>query len=108
MFKKVGKKYEVTQDFVWFVGIDELNFAVPIYVGYQFESSVPWFLRWILSPDHPKFLTAACVHDIMLEAGFSRPLSDSQWLEVARSKDAPRLKRELAFLAIRSRGLFGK
>jgi len=108
-FTKGGSRGYVLQDrFSWNIGKPNSSLVIHIPKGYEFESSVPVFLRWVLSPDDPLFLKAACIHDYLLENGYSRPFADTQWLDAARSVNAPRFKRETAFVVIRSRSLFRK
>jgi len=73
--------------------------------GFEFESSVPRGLRWVLSPDDPRFLKAAAVHDWLLENGYQTDFADSQWRDAARSDHAPRWKRAGAFFLMRLRRL---
>jgi hypothetical protein len=74
-----GRGYYTTQEFHWYLGKD--NFGVPIVipVGREFESSVPPLLGWIISPDDPKFLRAALVHDFLLESGHGAWTSAGEW-----------------------------
>lgn len=108
-FTKGGNRaYTVDADFDWPIGKVGSPWVLTVPAGFEFESSVPLLLRWVLSPNDPRFLKAAAIHDYLLEHGYSRPFSDAEWLDAARSVHAPRLKRELAFITIRSRGLFGR
>lgn len=92
----------------WHLGWKGSDFVVIVPVGFEFESSVPRGLRWLLSPDDPDFLWAAALHDYLLEKikGIRRPFADSQWLDAARSDNAPKLKRESAYLGMRARMFF--
>jgi len=71
--------------------------------GWEFESSVPWFLHWVFSPDDPFFLKSAAIHDYLLEKGFRQAFADSQWFEAALSEHAPPLRTWLGYSFMRAR-----
>ena len=65
--------------------------------GSELESSVPYSLRWLWSPDDPFYLKAALIHDVLLESG-SRPFeADGQWRAAALSEKAPAFRTGIAF-----------
>ena len=93
-FTKGGARgWIVTAPFVWSLGNKDSAVKVTIAQGYEFESSVPWYARWILNPDDPRFLLAACIHDWLLEGGFRQVSSDLEWWDGARKGGAPWLLR---------------
>lgn len=103
--KKGGSRGYVTVEVRrWESGWKGSGHWIEIPIGFEFESSVPWFMRWYLSSDDPFFIWAACLHDFLIEVVKARrPFCDSQWLEAARSVKAPALKREYGYLAMRIR-----
>jgi hypothetical protein len=67
----------------------------------EFESSVPWWARWFISRDDPRFLLAALVHDYMLESGvYGRPQAAAEWYDGAMAGGAPRRKAKVAFIGL--------
>ena len=46
--------------------------------GYPFDASIPWFLRWIISPHDPRVRRASLYHDWLLHnAKWRRELADA-------------------------------
>lgn len=73
----------------WRIGGPMVDHPVIIPAGFTFDSSVPWYLRWLLSPHDPRFLLAACVHDWLLEQGYGRAQAAAEWYDGARKGGAP-------------------
>lgn len=92
---------------VWDVGTKGSGFQITIPAGTEFESSVPWFARWIIGRDDPRFLLAALVHDHLLESGiYGRPQAAAEWYDGAMAADAPPLRAKLAFVGIAAWAVF--
>ena len=111
MVRKGGSRgYVVVRPVTWHIGKKNSGWIFTVEAGREFESSVPWFARWLLSQDDPYFLKAAAIHDKLIEEGYRRPFCDAEWLDAARSVKAPKLKREAGHIAMRMRlfvkGLF--
>ena len=101
MFSAGSKRaYKVDAGFAWEIGKKNSGWFLRIPAGTEFESSVPRFFHWFLSPDDQRFLKAACVHDTLLEKGYTRAFADSQWFEVNMSEHTPRIKTLLAYLGM--------
>ena len=69
-----------------------------IEAGRGFESSVPRWLWWAWSPDDPRFLKSALIHDELLERGYKPAFADSQWIEAALSEHAPEWKTKAGYI----------
>ena len=98
-----ARGYVVTRPLLWDIGKRGSGWVFEIPIGKEFESSVPWALRWVFSPDDPAFLKAAAIHDTLLEAGYRSAFADSQWFEAAMSEQAPALKAWVAYSGMRGR-----
>lgn len=109
-YEKGGSRgYVTTRPRLWESGWKGSGHLITVPEGFEFESSVPRLLKWVISPDDPYFLWAACLHDYLIEVVKARrPFCDSQWLEAARSDKAPALKREFAYIGMRVRMLVKK
>jgi len=81
-----GDRYRLGSDLVWDIGIKGSDWQLTIPAGFTFESSVPWWLRWIVSAHHRAWLLAAAIHDWLLELGFDSAFSAGEWLRAARAK----------------------
>lgn len=74
-FDSIGKgEYVLASDLVWEIGGKGSGWFLTVPKGFRFESSIPWFMRWLVSQDHRPWLMAAAVHDYLLE--FMPPPSD--------------------------------
>mgnify|MGYP000589673145 CR=1 FL=1 len=102
MFERgTTRRWRSTQRIVWEIGRQGSGRTIIIPPGREFESSVPKLFRWFISPDDPRFLLAALVHDHMLEAGiYGRPQAAAEWYDGALAGGAPRGKAKLAFIAV--------
>lgn len=90
----------------WHIGKKGSPYVRVIPVGYEFESSVPWWATWFLDQDDPLFLEPAAVHDWFLEYGYSPAFCDSQWYDACRKTGAPLFKRELIYTLMRFRRMW--
>lgn len=95
------RRWRTTEPVTWNVGNKYSHWKLTIPAGREFESSVPWWARWILSQDDPRFLLAALIHDVMLEEGvYGRPQAAAEWYDAALAGGAPRWLAIPAFLAV--------
>lgn len=102
--RKGGSRgYVLVAPIVWHLGKKDSGHILTIPKGTEFESSVPWVLRWLWSVDDPYFLKAAAIHDFMLENGYFKDSADSEWYQAALCENAPRLKAEFARTGMRLR-----
>lgn len=94
-------RHRVTRAFIWSVGKKHSKWMLWIPEGFEFDSSVPRWLRPVFPPNDPWFLKAACVHDMLLAEGFRFAFADSQWFEAALSVGAPKLRTWTAYTLMR-------
>jgi hypothetical protein len=95
-----ARRYVTTRAISWGIGAKGSPWRLIIPAGREFESSVPRFARWILSPDDPRFLRAALIHDHLLEAGFRPFFAAGEWYDAALSQGAPRALALIAALGV--------
>jgi len=79
----------------WDVGRKGSGYVLELKAGRHFDISVPYFLRWFLSPHDRPVLMAARVHDELLEEGFDKAFASS---EFRRALIARGLSRPFAWL----------
>lgn len=95
------RAWRSVQAIAWHVGRKGSGDVVMIPEGREFESSVPVWMRWVISPDDPRFLLAALVHDYMLEEGiYGRPQAAAEWLDAALAGGAPPFRTRVFFVAV--------
>lgn len=100
-----SRGYVVTHDLHWWIGKEYSGWLLTVPAGTEFESSVPWALTWVFSPDDPFYLKAAAVHDFLLERGYRPAFADVNWIEAALSVRAPAGRTWWAYRAMRLRRL---
>ena len=101
------RRWRTTIPIPWDVGRKASGHRVTIPAGTEFESSVPFFARWWLSRDDPRYLLAALVHDYLLEAGiYGRLQAGADWDDAARAAGAPAAKTNLALMGIMAKALW--
>jgi hypothetical protein len=97
----LDRRWALSHDVDWEIGSQGSGRWITIPAGTEFESSVPWALRWFVSPDDQRFLLAALVHDYMLESGRFGPLqAAAEWFDGAMAGGAPRTKAKTLFAGI--------
>lgn len=95
------RAWRLLDTIVWHVGRARSGVIVTIPAGREFESSVPWWLSWVISPDDPRFLVGAVVHDDALESGrFGRAQAAAEWLDGALAGGAPPWLAKCAYVAV--------
>lgn len=102
MFERgITRRYRSTRPIEWEIGRQGSDWWVTIPAGTEFESSVPWWARWFISRDDPRFLLAALVHDYLLEEGtYGRPQAAAEWYDGALAGGAPKWKARLAYIGV--------
>lgn len=99
-YERRGDKYYLTSDLKWEVGKKHSGLTITIEESFEFESSVPKWLRWLWSPDDPYFLKAAAIHDWLLENGYRPAFAAGEWHDAAKSVHAPKIRRLFGFMAV--------
>lgn len=95
------RRWRTSDAVIWHIGRAQSGRVIIIPPGREFESSVPRWARLILSPDDPRFLLAALIHDVMLEDGIYGPTqAAAEWHDAALAGGAPRRLAALAYIAV--------
>lgn len=95
------RRWRLARSILWDLGRKGSGKPLVIPAGVEFESSVPWYARWIIHPDDPRFLLAALVHDFLLETEiYGRAQAAAEWFDGALAGGAPTWKAKLVFVAI--------
>lgn len=96
-----ARRWRSAADVTWHIGRAQSGRIIVISAGREFESSVPWWARWIISQDDPRFLLAALIHDVMLEDRiYGRAQAAAEWLDAALAGGAPAHIARPAFVAV--------
>lgn len=93
-------RYALAQPLRWRIGGPMVDHAVLIPAGFVFDSSVPVWLRWVVSPHDARFLLAALVHDWLLAEGYGRWQAAAEWFDGALAGGAPRGLARAAFCVV--------
>lgn len=95
-----GEKFVTTKEVVWELGRLGSGVFVVVPVGYYFDVSVPRCLHWLLDPKTPEFLKAACLHDYLLERGWSRTSAAGPFSEALAAEGVARTTRLVMTLSV--------
>lgn len=79
-----GIDYQATKELTFDVGRKGSGWRVTVPVGFYFQVSVPWYLRWLVNPHNEAYHKAAALHDVMLEEGNDRKTSGAVFYDVLR------------------------
>lgn len=94
-----GIVYRLTQPLVWRIGHEN----GPVYTvpaGFEFDMSVPRFLRWLFDPHRSDFHKAAALHDHMLQAGWSRITAGAEFHNALKADGVTAWKRLVMLIAV--------
>lgn len=91
--------YSPGDNVAWEIGAKGSGWVLTVPAGFVFDSSVPWFLRWLVSPHHEPWLLAAAVHDRLLSLGHDKAFAAGEWLRAVRANAARDNKAWLALPA---------
>lgn len=86
--RRAGIQYEVGSLLQWEIGKEGSGLWLSIPRGFHFDSSIPIWLRWLISPHRREWLLAACVHDFLLINGFDKAFAAGEWYRASLAKDA--------------------
>ena len=87
-WQRRGERWELSQPLEWEIGREGSEWLLVIPPGFTFDSSVPRWLRWLVSPDHEPWLLAAAVHDYLLQSGFDKAFAAGEWYRAAKTKQS--------------------
>lgn len=92
MFREYGdyqplgdKNYVVTEEIKWELLKSGSGFVLRIPVGFMFNFSCPRVLSWLINPNNPKYMLAACVHDYLLLQKVNRGRSSIEFFYALRA-----------------------
>lgn len=96
-----ARDYVTLKEIDWTVGGKDSDHQITVPFAFEFESSVPSYLHWLVSPDNPDFLLSACIHDYLLEEKNYEPLAAAaEWHSAAKKSGVPFWKRVPMFVFI--------
>ena len=97
--KTSENKYTMFEPLEWEIGLKGSGWLLIIPEGFLFDSSVPKWLRWLVSPDHQPWLLAAAIHDYLLVQGHDKAFAAGEWYRAARAMAKTDTKRWLVLPA---------
>lgn len=90
-----GGDYLTAAELRWNLGKQGSGLTYTVEAGFQFDVSVPFFLRWAFDPHRSDYLKAAALHDHMLIAGWSRATAAAEFYNALRADGVSRWRRSL-------------
>ena len=94
-----GATYRPVELVRWEIGLKGSGWVLDIPTTFHFDSSIPWFLRWIVDQHHEAWLLAAAVHDRLLALGHDKAFAAGEWFRAARAMADTDTKRWLVLPA---------
>jgi hypothetical protein len=95
-----GDGYKLAYAVRWDIGAPGSGVTYTVPAGFRFDVSIPWFARWLFSPQDRRFLKAAALHDHMLLNGWNRIEAGATFHEALKADSVVRWKRLAMFLAV--------
>lgn len=99
-------RYVVVVPLEWEVGKVGSGLWVRVPIGFFFDKTVPWWLRWMgfiipaFNPHHEKHLKGAAMHDWTLAQGWDRVSAAAAASEAWRASGVRRFERLVLVLSI--------
>ncbi|MCZ4272464.1 DUF1353 domain-containing protein [Maritalea porphyrae] len=94
-----GIQYQFNRDLRWAVGHKDGEVFV-VEAGTPFDVSVPWSLRWLISPHDHRYHKAAALHDEMLKKGWSRATAAAEFFNALKADDVKGIELWAMFLGV--------
>jgi hypothetical protein len=85
---------------VWEIGRKGSGKPEIIPVGFEFDFSVPRLLEWLVDPHDADNLAAAALHDWLLDDGYDRPFSASEFRRVLVARGVKSAKAWVKYFAV--------
>lgn len=98
--KPEGAGYITTAPLSWEVGRIGSGLWVRVPVGFAFDVSVPWLLRWIFDPHDPRYRKAAALHDYTLSLHWDRVSAAAAFADALAACGVGRIERLAMVLAV--------
>lgn len=95
-----GLRKITTKTIHWDIGKKNSGFRYQVKPGFVFDVSVPRALHWLLNPNDPRFMKAACLHDHMLVAEWTRPAAAGVFHDAIKADGVSATKRLIMFIAV--------
>lgn len=95
-----GIQYVTTVGVRWDMGKKNSGWTLKIPAGTVFDLSVPWFGRWYANPHDQRYHLAALLHDLLLEAGYSRAFAASAFDDALAANGISKAKRRVLLAVV--------
>ena len=101
MMERIGdsNKYRLIKGIAWSLSPTNHGVCIKIESGFEFDISVPFIFRWLVSPHDPKILMPAALHDKMIQQDMNRITCSTEFARAARYKGCSKLMCSILFLS---------
>jgi hypothetical protein len=96
----MGDDFITVRAIRWHLGRSGSGWVYTVEAGFRFDVSIPVWAQWAFDPKDERYLKAACLHDHMLENGWSRVTAGAEFHEALRADGVGRIRRKLMWLAV--------
>ena len=95
-----GARWRVVRPVPWEIGRPGSGLWLIVPIGYEFDVSVPWWLRWAVDRRDPRYLKAAALHDWALDDRWDRVSAAAAFADALRADGVGRARRLAMTLAV--------
>ena len=79
-------RYQLDAPLCWDIGAKGSGWQFTIPKGTVFDITIPWFVRWAISPHDTRILPAAAVHDELLKQNFGPAFASAEFFRAAKAR----------------------
>ncbi len=95
-----GIVYRTRSPIIWAVGFKESNWRVIVPASFEFDVSVPFWLRCLFNPHEPRYFKAAALHDWLLKKGWDRMVTGAVFHDALRADGVSKWRALAMWLAV--------
>lgn len=102
MFERIPNtsRYKVTREIIWDIGFKGNQNKEIVPIGFTFDVSIPFGLRWVFNRHNVRYFKASALHDYLLMIGYDRVSAAGAFNHGLKSNDVPYATRLVMTLAV--------
>lgn len=93
-------KYSLLEPITWDIGFKGNTNKESVPIGYVFDVSIPFLLRWLFNRHNPRYFKASALHDYLLDIGYDRVSAAGAFNHGLKSEGVPYITRFVMTLAV--------
>lgn len=93
-------KYILLESITWDIGFKGNSNKENVPVGYVFDVSIPFIMRWLFDRHNPRYFKAAAIHDYLIDIGYDRVSAAGAFNHGLKAAKVPYITRFVMTLAV--------